>query len=290
MSGIIIVPGFFNPPAEAIQRVRLVTWPVTPARKPSRMEDQWQSMPATAVEEIPAINILYVRRDYTTGTVAIRPSTYGSGITSFATTGARYLPDRTYTKTSEQPGEGGTIYISEGGATDVGFTPTGSINIGTVDVPYNGVTNPSFNNVRVKIGYVLSVLGIPAGWVHSVLVSGDFNQTSPTGSLVVGATWIGNPEAGGFTDLPIHVFRSITFLLKTGDDIYERVAYGIEIVGTAHFVVSTPVAQPTVDTGLSIHETVYGPDAASAPVSVPSIPFSGYERESRAEIGTVILS
>jgi len=289
MSGIIIIPGFFNPPAEAIQKVRLVTWPVTPARGISRMEDQWQSMPAT-VEDLPAINIVYVRRDYTTGTVALRSSTYSSGITSFTTTGARCLPDRTYTKTSEETADGGTNYVSEAGATDIGFTPTGEIDIGVVDVPYNGLSNPSFNNVRVKLSYVLSVLGIPAGWVHSVLVPGAVTPIDPSGDIILGAPWLGNPESSGFSDLPIHAFPAITFLLKSGDDTYERVAYGLEIVGTAHFVVSTPVSQPTVETGLSIHETVYGPDAASAPVSVPGIPFIGYERESWAEIGTVILS
>jgi hypothetical protein len=284
MAGITITPGTFNPPAAGAVNFRTASWPDFPAPRGHDIKQDYQFQPRHVAEETLTYTINYTRRDWMGGALEVGITADPlPALTAFSLSGARYLPDDSYTTT----GASGGVYPS----TLAPVATTGVLNIGTITVPYQVGTPLPYNNVRVMLDYALTRVGCTDGASYTVNVLGADDPAADSGSLVIsGGAWT-DPSSDPYDETQeLAGNRIIIITLFRDGEIYDRIWLAIRVEATIEFTPTLdPIdPQPEYATGLSIAELVHGAASTTLAATLPpAIPLVGYERESHATLGTL---
>jgi hypothetical protein len=204
-------------------------------------------------------------------------------LTAFSLSGARYLPDDSYTTT----GASGGVYPSILDA----VATTGVLNIGTITVPYQVGTPLPYNNVRVMLDYALTRVGCTDGASYTVNVLGSEDPAADSGTILLSSGAWTDPNTYPYDETQdVAANRVIIITLYRDEEIYDQIWLAIRVEASIEFVPTLdPIdPQPEYVTGLSIAELVHG--AASTTLAAtfpPAIPLQGYERASYATLGTL---
>jgi hypothetical protein len=294
MPGIIITPGEFNPPGTPLQLV--VGYPFS--KVPVRTIRKWRQFNPGWVGELepPAVPlpVVYSYFDFITGdiTVGVDVETFDAGKPNFTTAGVRYVTDALYAKTAQDIGA--KTYSA------IGIPPflagSDSISIGLVEAEYGGDFAMPSNHIRVLLDFNLTLAGTGGAEVFYSLSTLDESDPGATsGTIVLAVPYPVNPASNGYINQTIDTERNVTVTLFYDGEPVDRIYLTIPITGEVSFTIvpATPGADldiPEVDSGVTWSDTLHGLDSTAPAGTEPSIPYSGYVRESWTSEGEITLS
>lgn len=310
MSGIIITPGTFNPPATPAQTMGVYTFPKKPdvtLRKPT-LSYQFSSRRAVeAAGGSASVGILYVRYDYITGLVRIRvaDADYNPAATHAALTGARYAPN----------GNWPVVATDAGAKTYDLATPSvlsaESIDLGSFVVR---ITHPADDGYYLRREKTRTVEGTATEGDGDFPYSPEdpatgFGARDYGGELVDRVFWNSDITPGTEQALD-KTWHWSDYLLAdpypgpptsevdwanahSSDMVYTKVRVtGQAILGFGGTVEYSPLDGAAVkDTGTLQETTLYAPDAGTpVPAPLPTVPVVEYVRESWVHQGGAVLT
>lgn len=292
MPDILITPGTFNPPATPGQAFGIYVFPKTPVRT-LRKWQQFSSAPAPAVVPVEALPVVYSYSDFTSGaiTVGVEVATFDAVQPNFAAAGVRYLADATYVKTAHD-----AIAKTYSAVGSPPFAAGGdSIGVGLVEAEYGGDYAMPSNYFRVLLDFSLTVTGGGDGATYTLTTLDEDAPGATSGTIILAVAYPENPASNGYINQLIDTERTVTVTLLRNGQPFDRIYLLIPITGEVSFTLvpgayGGDLGIPVVHSGRTWSDVLYGATAATAAVTAPSIPFSGYVRESWASAGTITLS
>lgn len=312
MSGIIITPGTFNPPATPAQAFGMYVFPKTPVATTRRGKTsyQFQSRPAPPpMVEDEGEAVIYFRRDFYTGDCIIMVGSIQSSLATFTLAGGRYANDGDHTPTDVFPDISGindSGYVMNGSTAylfaDEGWTDDrADLDIGEVTFDPYLFDGGLYYFLRLSLPYSVTVAAATGESVYAVQA---YQQTfdPPIQSGLSGAIPIDlagyTPGSMGSVGGTVSVSTVVILELLRDGAVIDRVKVSINITGTvspsggeedAAAVETLEDAVTIVTAPASLTDTLYGADPVQPAVTAPDIPHMGYARESYAIQGTITL-
>jgi len=295
MAGIIITPGTTNPPVVPTQILAGYPFPKVPVktiRKWRQFNPGWVGELEPLAVPLP---IGYSYFDFVTGdiTVGVDVDTFDAGKPNFTTAGVRYVPDALYAKTAQDIGAKTYSAIDSTPPFPAG---SDSIDIGLVEAQYGGDYAMPSNGIRVLLNFDLTLAGTGGAEIFYSLSTLDESDPGATsGTIVLPVPYPVNPVSNDFINQVIDTVRNVTVTLFYDGEPVDKIYLAIPITGEVSFTIvpATPGADldiPEVDSGMTWSDTLHGLTASAPAGTAPTIPYSGYVRESWTSEGEITLS
>lgn len=289
MPDILITPGTFNPPGTPVQVYLQPVYPKVPVKTLRKRPPQWSTRFSTMAEPpVLVLDVNYTYADFITGdvTVGVITDSFDSGAANITLAGARYVADGLYAVTGFD-----SFAKQYSAVVDAPYVLSGStqIDIGTIEVGGSGSGGLAFSSLLATVDYDLTLTGLTDGATYTTSVLGSTVPGDSSGTIEAGVAWPVNPATNGWIDQDIAGFPVIVIQLKRNGLAFDIIYLALEIVGVVHFTTDTPV-RPTVSTGETFSQTLHGPGAVPGAITPPSLPYTGYARESVATQGTLTPS
>lgn len=288
MPSILITPGTFNPPAAPVQSVGIVTFPKKPDVTLTRRPQQSSRSRVTGFPPLPALPlpVKYTLVDFLSGdlTVGVDVPSLDLSKPNFTTAGVTYVADGLYVKTASDSvaktysAVGTPIFTLSGGT---------EIDLGTVEI--ESMLGPAlgFNNFLVRLDHTINLTGASLPF-DEVLIPLSTTPAALAGIIELSVLIPGSPHLDGWGDRAFSQDVAVNASLLIGGQVRDKVYVLLRFTGNITFVAAGANVRPTITTGLTLTERLYG--SAPGAITPPSIPYAGYLRESFATRGTLTLS